>query len=83
MFIQIFRQLKASPTIILINVFILVFIGLMSLYSISVLQKENSSNAFFKQLLFLGPAIILMIISTVLSKRMIHKYIYILYDAEY
>ena len=79
MFIQILRQLKASPTIILINVFGLLFIGLMSLYSISVLQKENLSNAFFKQLLFLGPAIILMIIMTVLSKRVIHKYIYVLY----
>ena len=79
MFIQIFRQLKASPTIILINVFGLVFIGLMSLYSISVLQKENLSNAFIKQLLFLGPAIISMIIMTVLSKRLIHKYIYLLY----
>ena len=79
MFIQILRQLKASPTIILINVFVLLFIGLMSLYSISVLQKENLSNAFFKQLLFLGPAIILMIIMTVLSKRFIHKYIYALY----
>ena len=79
MFIQILRQIKASPTIILINVFGLLFIGLMSLYSISVLQKENLSNAFFKQLLFLGPAIILMIIMTVLSKRVIHKYIYALY----
>ena len=79
MFIQILRQLKASPTIILINVFGLLFIGLMSLYSISVLQKENLSNAFFKQMLFLGPAIILMIIMTVLSKRVIHKYIYVLY----
>jgi len=79
MFIQILRQLKASPTIILINVFGLFSIGLMSLYSISVLQKENLSNAFFKQLLFLGPAIILMIIMTVLSKRVIHKYIYVLY----
>ena len=79
MFIQVFRQLKASPTIILINVFGLVFIGLMSLYSISVLQKENLSNAFIKQLLFLGPAIISMIIMAVLSKRLIHKYIYLLY----
>ena len=79
MFIQILRQLKASTTIILINVFGLLFIGLMSLYSISVLQKENLSNAFFKQLLFLGPAIILMIIMTVLAKRVIHKYIYALY----
>ena len=79
MFIQILRQLKASPTIILINVFGLLFIGLISLYSISVLQKENLSNAFFKQLLFLGPAIILMVIMTVLSKRFIHKYIYALY----
>jgi len=51
----------------------------MSLYSISILQEENSSNAFAKQILFLGPAIILMIIMTILSKRFIHKYIYFFY----
>jgi len=57
----------------------LLFIGLMSLYSISILQEENSSNAFTKQIIFLGPAIILMFIMTVLSKRFIHKYIYMFY----
>ncbi|SVB15876.1 uncharacterized protein METZ01_LOCUS168730, partial [marine metagenome] len=51
----------------------------MSLYSISILQEENSSNAFTKQIIFLGPAIILMFIMTVLSKRFIHKYIYMFY----
>ena len=79
MFVQILRQLKSSPIVILIYVFGLLLIGLMTLYSISVLQKENLSNAFFKQLLFLGPAILLMIIMTVLSKKFIHKYIYALY----
>ena len=79
MLFHIWEQVKASPNIILINIIGLLLLGLMSLYSISILQEENSSNAFAKQILFLGPAIILMFIMTVLSKRFIHKYIYFFY----
>ena len=79
MLFHIWAQIKASPNVILINILGLLFIGLMSLYSISILQEENSSNAFTKQIIFLGPAIILMFIMTVLSKRFIHKYIYMFY----
>jgi rod shape determining protein RodA len=79
MLIQVWEQIKASPNVILINILGLLLIGLMSLYSISILQEENSSNAFAKQILFLGPAIILMVIMTILSKRFIHKYIYFFY----
>ena len=79
MLFHIWQQVKASPNIILINIIGLLLLGLMSLYSISILQEENSSNAFAKQILFLGPAIILMFIMTVLSKRFIHKYIYFFY----
>jgi len=79
MLFDIWAQIKASPNAILINILGLLFIGLMSLYSISILQEENSSNAFTKQIIFLGPAIILMFIMTVLSKRFIHKYIYMFY----
>ena len=79
MLFHIWEQIKASPNIILINIIGLLLLGLMSLYSISILQEENSSNAFAKQILFLGPAIILMFIMTVLSKRFIHKYIYFFY----
>ena len=79
MLFHIWQQVKASPNVILINIIGLLLLGLMSLYSISILQEENSSNAFAKQILFLGPAIILMFIMTVLSKRFIHKYIYFFY----
>ena len=79
MLFHIWEQIKASPNVILINIIGLLLLGLMSLYSISILQEENSSNAFTKQILFLGPAIILMFIMTVLSKRFIHKYIYFFY----
>ena len=79
MLFHIWEQIKASPNVILINIIGLLLLGLMSLYSISILQEENSSNAFAKQILFLGPAIILMIIMTILSKRFIHKYIYFFY----
>ena len=79
MIFHIWEQVKTSPNIILINIIGLLLLGLMSLYSISILQEENSSNAFTKQILFLGPAIILMFIMTILSKRFIHKYIYLFY----
>ena len=79
MLFHIWQQVKASPNVILINIIGLLLLGLMSLYSISILQEGNSSNAFAKQILFLGPAIILMFIMTVLSKRFIHKYIYFFY----
>ncbi len=79
MLFHIWEQIKASPIVILINIIGLLSLGLMSLYSISILQEENSSNAFTKQILFLGPAIILMFIMTILSKRFIHKYIYLFY----
>jgi len=79
MLVQVWEQIKASPNVILINIVGLLLLGLMSLYSISILQEENSSNAFAKQILFLGPAILLMFIMTILSKRFIHKYIYLFY----
>ena len=79
MFLNYWNKIKASPYIILINVFILLIIGLFSLFSISVVQEENSSKAFYKQLFFLGPAILLMLITALLSKRFIHKYIYLFY----
>ena len=64
MLVQVWEQIKASPNVILINIVGLLLLGLTSLYSISILQEENSSNAFAKQILFLGPAILLMFIMT-------------------
>ena len=79
MILNIWKKIKNSPNIILLNVFCLLNIGLFCLYSISIIQEESSSQAFYKQLLFLGPAFLLMIFTTVLSKRFIHKNIYLLY----
>ena len=79
MFLKIWQKIKTSPLIILIPVIFLLFLGLISLYSISMLQIESPPNAFTKQSFFLIPSFIMLFVMTVLSKRLIHKYIYIFY----
>jgi len=79
MFLEIWQKIKSSPLIILIPVIFLLFLGLLSLYSIAMLQIESPPNAFTKQSFFLIPSIIMLIFMTILSKRLIHKYIYIFY----
>ena len=79
MFLEIWQKIKSSPVIILIPVIFLLFLGLLSLYSIAMLQIESPPNAFTKQSFFLIPSFIMLFVMTVLSKRLIHKYIYIFY----
>ena len=79
MFLEIWQKLKESPTTSLIPVFFLLLLGLFSLYSIAMVQVQEPPNAFTKQLFFLIPSFIMLIIMTVLSKRLIHKYIYFFY----
>ena len=79
MFLEIWQKIKSSPLIILIPVIFLLFLGLLSLYSLAMLQIESPPNAFTKQSFFLIPSIIMLIFMTILSKRLIHKYIYIFY----
>ena len=79
MFLEIWQKIKSSPLIILIPVIFLLFLGLLSLYSIAMLQIESPPNAFTKQSFFLIPSFIMLFVMTVLSKRLIHKYIYIFY----
>ena len=79
MFAEFWQKIKFSPLSILIFSILLLSLGLASLYSIALVQQQPPPNAFSKQLLFLIPAFLLMIIMTILSKRLIHKYIYLIY----
>ena len=79
MLLNIWKKIKKSPTIILIPVFILLLLGLFSLLSIATLQSQAPPNAFSKQLFFLIPSFIMLFVMSVLSKRLIHKYIYVFY----
>ena len=79
MFLEIWQKIKSSPVIILIPVIFLLFLGLLSLYSIAMLQIESPPNAFTKQSFFLIPSFIMLFVMTILSKRLIHKYIYFFY----
>ena len=79
MLLNIWKKIKKSPTIILIPVFILLLLGLFSLLSITTLQSQAPPNAFSKQLFFLIPSFIMLFVMSVLSKRLIHKYIYVFY----
>ena len=79
MFLEIWQKIKSSPVIILIPVIFLLFLGLLSLYSIAMLQIESPPNAFTKQSIFLIPSFIMLFVMTIVSKRLIHKYIYFFY----
>ena len=79
MLLNIWKKIEKSPTIILIPVFILLLLGLFSLLSITTLQSQAPPNAFSKQLFFLIPSFIMLFVISVLSKRLIHKYIYVFY----
>ena len=79
MFLEIWQKIKSSPVIILIPAIFLLSLGLLSLYSIAMLQIESPPNAFTKQSFFLIPSFIMLFVMTILSKRLIHKYIYFFY----
>ncbi len=79
MFLEIWQKIKSSPVVILIPAIFLLSLGLLSLYSIAMLQIESPPNAFTKQSFFLIPSFIMLIVMTILSKRLIHKYIYFFY----
>jgi len=79
MFLDLRKKIIESPLGILFSVFGLVSLGLLTLYSITVMQGQASPNAFSKQLLFLVPAFLLMITMVLLPRRLIHKYIFVVY----
>jgi rod shape determining protein RodA len=57
----------------------LVILGLATLFSITSTQGHAPPNALSKQILFIIPAVILMSMILLTPRRIIHKYIYIIY----
>ena len=81
MSLDVSKTIKSSPFSILLIVFSILFLGLISLYSIAESKSLSESNAFFKQLIFLGPAVFLMFVFLIIPKKLIHEYVYILYGS--
>ncbi|MEC7854667.1 MAG: hypothetical protein VX924_04835, partial [Candidatus Neomarinimicrobiota bacterium] len=71
--------MKSSPYSLLLIISGLLLIGLTSLYSIAAVKSGGESSAFLRQLFFLIPSIVLMIIFTIVPRKIIHEYIYIVY----
>ena len=81
MSMDVSKAIKSSPFSILFIVFIILCFGLISLYSVAESKSLGESNAFLRQLIFLGPAILLMFIFIILPKKLIHEYVYLLYGS--
>ena len=75
------KAIKSSPFSVLFIVFTILCLGLISLYSVAESKSLGESNAFLRQLVFLGPAILLMFIFLILPKKLIHEYVYVLYGS--
>ena len=75
------KAIKSSPFSVLFIVFTILCLGLISLYSVAESKSLGESNAFLRQLVFLGPAILLMFIFLLLPKKLIHEYVYVLYGS--
>ena len=73
------KSMKSSPYSLLLIILGLLLIGLTSLYSIAAVKSGGESSAFLRQLFFLIPSIVLMIIFTIVPRKVIHEYIYIVY----
>ena len=73
------KSMKSSPYSLLLIISGLLLIGLTSLYSIAAVKSGSGSSAFLRQIFFLIPSIVLMIIFTIVPRKIIHEYIYIVY----
>ena len=73
------KSMKSSPYSLLLIILGLLLIGLTSLYSIAAVKSGSGSSAFLRQIFFLIPSIVLMIIFTIVPRKIIHEYIYIVY----
>ena len=81
MSMDVSKAIKSSPFSVLFIVFTILCLGLISLYSVAESKSLGESNAFLRQLVFLGPAILLMFIFLILPKKLIHEYVYVLYGS--
>ena len=73
------KKILVSPISVLLPISGLVILGLATLFSITSTQGQAPPNALSKQILFLIPAVILMYMILLTPRRIIHKYIYIIY----
>lgn len=73
------KSIKSSPFGLIIIIFGILIIGLTSLYSVAEIKADDASNAFLRQLIFLIPALILMMLFSIVPKKIVHEYVYILY----
>ena len=73
------KKILESPMSVLFPVSGLVILGLATLFSITSTQGHAPPNALSKQILFIIPAVILMSMILLTPRRIIHKYIYIIY----
>ncbi len=76
---SLLKSVKTSPFGLMAIIFAILCIGLISLYSVAEIKSNDASNAFLRQIIFLGPALLLMLIFTIIPKKLIHEYIYALY----
>ena len=79
--LDVSKAIKSSPFSILLIVFSIMFIGLISLYSVAESKTSGNSNAFIRQLFLLGPAIFLLVLFIAIPKKIIHEYVYVFYGA--
>ena len=73
------KKILESPMSVLFPVSGLIILGLATLFSITSTQGHPPPNALSKQILFIIPAVILMSMILLTPRRIIHKYIYIIY----
>ena len=76
---SLLKSVKTSPFGLMVIIFAILCIGLISLYSVAEIKSNDASSAFLRQIFFLGPALLLMLIFTIIPKKLIHEYIYVLY----
>ena len=77
--IDVSRVIKSSPYSILLIVFSILILGLISLFSVAESRSLGDSNAFLRQIILLGPAVLLMFLFMIIPKKLIHEYVYIFY----
>ena len=81
MIFNVSKTIRSSPYSVLLIVFSILCLGLISLFSIADSRSAQDSNAFIRQLIFLGPAVLLMFLFLIIPKKLIHEYVYVFYGA--
>ncbi|MFQ6606208.1 MAG: rod shape-determining protein RodA [Fidelibacterota bacterium] len=76
----LWKRLSESSFLIFGLTLVLNGLGLIALYSIGTYEGSSfMQNAFYKQLLFMIPALVAFFIALFIPRRLIHKYSYLLF----